>query len=74
LHTFTADIPAGSRLPPRNLIELVQHNNTVLSSFDVVVRLYKQPLNARFNVLADIASLRESIAIAYRERDVDLFT
>ena len=71
LDALAADVAAVHGLALGDLVELVEHDDALLGGLDVVVGLDQEPLDARLDVLADVAGLREGVAVAYRKGNVD---
>src|SRR5688500_5763137 len=71
LHPLAGNVARDRRVIrlPRNLVDLVDIDNALLSLFGVVVTFLKQFLDYVFNILADIARLGESCRVCHNKRD-----
>lgn len=72
LDTLPTDIAAVGCFSSRNLVKLIQDHNPVLGRSRVVARLDQESLDTALDVLAYVAGLRERVAVAYCERNVEL--
>lgn len=72
LDTLATDVPAVGCFSSRDLVELIQDHNSVLGRSRVVARFDQESLDTALDVLAYVTGLREGVAVAYCERDVEL--
>ena len=72
MDSLAADVPAVDGFFLRDLVELVEDDDAVFGSLDVVVGFDQEALDAGLDVLADVAGLCEGVAVADGERDVEL--
>lgn len=72
LDALAAHISARGCFSSCNLVELIEDNDPVLGSSDIVVCFNEESFDAGFDVLSDVTGLCEGVAVANRERDLDL--
>lgn len=73
MNALPAYVSSVCRLSPRELVELVQYYDAVFGRCDIIVGLDQQTFNARLDVLANVASLGERVAVGYGERYIESF-